>query len=263
MRKMLGSGIQNMYEHVCYKNPFLKEVIFKADFPTLLQSVEKGLSAKVSNYILKNFPLSEPQKAHAQEFQFSGGSNFQAKSQEIMQWIFHSEKRDKSLAITPNAFSYTNRSYKTYEYLLEDVNRPLEAFFNDHKDLAASRLGLRYVNVIDIKDENPLEWKSYLNEDMLGIIDFNQDKDHLTRMFHILEYNFDGLLVKFQFGIANPDYPAPVRKKEFVLDIDAYSHGAFEYKDIADFMEQAHKKIQSIFETSITDNTRKLMRQVK
>ena len=156
--------------------------------------------------------------------------------------------------------SYTSRGYKTYENLLEDIDAPLKEFFSDYKDLTSGRLGLRYVNVIEVDDGNPLEWKEYLNEDMLGIIDFNQDKEFLTRMFHILEHNFDGLLVKFQFGIANPDYPAPVRKKQFVLDIDAYSHGAFEYGDISDFVAQAHEKIQSLFETSITDKTRDLMR---
>lgn len=93
-----------MYEDVCYKSPFLKEVIFKADFPTRVQGVEKGLSAKLSNLILRKFPLSEPQKAHAQEFQFSGGTNFQAKSTEIMQWLFHSQKRDKTLAVTQDSF---------------------------------------------------------------------------------------------------------------------------------------------------------------
>jgi uncharacterized protein (TIGR04255 family) len=249
-----------MYDAVCYKNTFLKEVIFKADFPTLVQGVEKGLSAKVSKAILGKFPLSEPQKAHAQEFQFSGGSNFQAKSSEIMQWIFHSQNRDRTLAITQEAFSYTSREYKTYETLVEDINAPIKEFFSDYKDLTSSRLGLRYVNVIEIEEGHPLEWKDYLNEDMLGIIDFNQDKEFLTRMFHILEYNFEGLLIKFQFGIANPDYPAPVRKKQFVLDIDAYSQGAFEYSDIADFVTQAHKKIQSLFEMSITNKTRELMR---
>ncbi|MEC8483873.1 MAG: TIGR04255 family protein, partial [Pseudomonadota bacterium] len=102
-----------MFEDVCYRNPFLKEVIFKADFPTLVLGVEKGLSAKASKTILNRFPLSEPQKAHAQEFQFSGGSNFQTRTQELMQWIFHGEKRDKTLAIDQHSFSYTNRAYKT------------------------------------------------------------------------------------------------------------------------------------------------------
>lgn len=249
-----------MYDDVCYQKPFLKEVIFKADFPTLLQEIEKGLPGKVSKSILKRFPLSEPQKAHAQEFQFSGGSNFQAKSMEIMQWIFHSMKREKTLAITQEAFAYTNRAYSSYEDMLEDINGPLSDFFGSYKEQTASRLGLRYVNVIEIPGGNPLEWKDYINEDMLGIIDFNKNKEFLTRMFHILEYNYEGLAVKFQFGIANPDYPAPVRKKQFVLDIDAYSHGAFDSGDIPNFISQAHEKIQSLFEESITQKTRLLMR---
>lgn len=249
-----------MHETVCYKKPFLKEVIFKADFPTIVQGVEKGLSGELTKLILKKFPVSEPQKAQTQEFQFKGGSSFEAKSTEIMQWVFHGGNREKTLNITQDAFTYSNRAYSTYENLLDDINSPMEQFYKDFKGITAGRLGMRYVNVIDVKEDNPLEWSEYINEDMLGIIDFNQDSEHLTRMFHILEYNYDGLCIKFQFGIANPDYPATIRKKQFVLDIDAYMHGAFEYSDVADFIQAAHEKIQSIFENSITQATRDLMR---
>ncbi len=124
-----------MYEDVCYKKPFLKGVIFRADFPTLVQGVEKRLSAEVSKSILCKFPLSEPQKAHAQEFQFLVWFQLSSKNSEIMQWIFHNQDRNRTLAITQNAFSYTSRKYKTYENLLEDIDAPLKEFFETTKIL--------------------------------------------------------------------------------------------------------------------------------
>jgi len=247
-----------MYDNVCYKKPFLKEVIFKIDFPTPVAKVEKGLSPKVTKNILSKFPIFEPQKAHAQEFQFSG-KNFQAKSSEIMQWIYHGKSREKSFIVTPDAITYVNRSYITFEALKDDIKSILDSFFADYKEIASSRAGLRYVNILDVKEDDPLAWDKYINKDILGVIDFHEEKQYLTRAFHILEYNFNGLAIKYQFGIANPDFPATIRKKQFVLDIDAYSHGAFELHDIIQFIDDAHAKIQEIFEKSITEQTRELM----
>lgn len=249
-----------MYEVVCYKKPFLKEVIFKVDFPSSLQTIEKGLPPKLTKAILSKFPISEPQKAHSQELLFTG-ANLQTKSTEIMQWVFHGKSREKTIIITPDAILYTNRSYKTYENMVEDIEDVLDVFFEEIKDIAAGRTGLRYINVIDIKENNPLVWNKYINKGILGIIDFHDESQYLTRAFHILEYNFDSLAVKHQFGIANPDFPATIRKKQFVIDIDAYSHGSFEFLDIKNFIGDAHLKIQDIFEKSITNKTREIMKQ--
>ncbi len=248
-----------MYEGVCYKKPFLKEVIFKIDLLSPLQDLGKSLPSKLTKAILKKFPISEPQKGHAQEFLFKG-TDFQAKSTEIMQWIFHGKNREKTLVITPDAISYTNRDYTNYEFLLEDIESVVNIFFEEVSEATTSRLGIRYINVVDVDEDKPLEWKEYINEAILGIIDFHDENQFLTRAFHILEYNFDGLAVKHQFGIANPDFPAVIRKKQFVIDIDAYSHGSFELPDIKIFMNDGHAKIQDIFEHSITDKTRELMK---
>jgi uncharacterized protein (TIGR04255 family) len=249
-----------MYENVCYKTPFLKEVIFRIDFPSPIDGVEKQLSNKLTKAILEKFPISEPQKAHAQEFQFSGPS-FQAKTSEIMQWVFHGKNREKSLTIEPASLVISVRDYKTYENFIADFKHILTVLFDEYKEIAVGRIGLRYVNLIDLNEPEPLEWKVYVNEDILGIIDFHEEKKFLTRVFHIVEYNFDGLSVKYQFGIANPDYPAQIKKKQFVLDIDAYSHGAFDFGDILNCVNDAHEKIQDIFERSITNKTRQLMKQ--
>jgi uncharacterized protein (TIGR04255 family) len=47
------------------------------------------------------------------------------------------------------------------------------------------------------------------------------------------------------------------------LDLDAYSAGAFDLGDVNAVINNAHAIIQEAFETSITDKTRKLMKQKK
>lgn len=248
-----------MYEDVLYKKPFLKEVIFRLDFPTPLLGIEKSLPTKVSNKILKRFPIAEPQKSQAQEFQFSG-TDFQTSSKEITTWTFHGKERNKTLSIIPSTLTLSVKNYVNYELLIDDLRDILEEFFKSHKDLNASRMGLRYVNIIDLKGDNPMDWKDYINEGMLGIFDFHKDQTSLTRIFHVLEYGFEDLSVKFQFGIVNPDYPSRIKRKQFVLDIDAYFSGAFDYAEVIENIDSSHNKIQELFEKSITDETRTKMK---
>ncbi|BCV48515.1 TIGR04255 family protein [Shewanella algae] len=123
----------------------------------------------------------------------------------------------------------------------------------------SSRIGVRYINSIELTEKNPLEWSEYLNENILGIVSFHAC-ENISRVFHILEYNFDGQALKYQFGLPNPDYPAVIKKKQFILDLDSYFTGAFDEKDIYFCINQCHHKIQELFEKSITDKTRNLMR---
>ena len=248
-----------MYEETCYKEPFLKEVIFRIDFPSPIESLRKSVPRDLLKEISKRFPISEPRKGHTQEFQFSG-SSFQAKSNEVTQWLYFGKEREKTLILDTTALIISIATYKTYEAFLCDVKHVLDVFFKVFAEISAARVGLRYVNLIDLNESEPFSWKDYINEKILGIIDYHTEKQFLTRVFHIVEYNFDGLAVKYQFGIANPDYPAHIKRKQFVLDIDAYSHGAFDYGDIVAFIGAAHSRIQDIFEKSITDKLREKMK---
>lgn len=251
------------YENVCYTAPFLKEAIVRIDFPAAVPRLSETLDTKIAKASLSKFPVSEPQKVHSQEFQFSG-SEFSSKSREETQWIFHGKNREKTLIITPDAITQTARAYKSYEAFSSDFFHVVTALTSVESDIPVSRIGLRYVNVIDLPSGNPLEWSEYVHESMFGIIDLHKEMNkNVSRAFHILEYNFDSVNLKFQFGVVNPDYPSVVKRRQFVLDLDAYSQGAYELSEVKSIVEESHALIQKFFELSITDKTRKLMKAKK
>lgn len=247
-----------MPKKISYKNPFLKEVILRLDFPTPITGLEKSVPDNILKSILKNFPISEPQKLLSHELQFSK-DNVKTKQSEFTEWTFYSNERDKILKIGPYAMVIIIKKYTSFEELEAINNDITAALYKRFKELIVNRIGLRYVNIIEPGGNDPLSWAEYINEKMLGIIDFNKRKDSITRVFHILEYNFNDIRVKFQFGIANPDYPAIIKKKQFVLDIDSYINGAFELQEIKTNIESAHDKVQELFESSITEKTRVIM----
>ena len=241
-----------------YKKPFLKDVIFRIDFPAPLSNLHQVLPESLHKLALTKFPIFEPQQAHSQQIRFEG-PDVQTRTSQLVQWVFHGASREKTLTIDANSVVCTAKQYKGFDTFETDVLAIVSELFKLHQSLIVNRSGLRYINVLAPADNDPLSWSKYVDDKMLGIIDLQDGKDCITRAFHILEYNYDGEMVKFQFGISNPDYPAVVRRKEFVLDIDSSHQGALEESDIRAGIKASHIRIKKFFEQSITDTTRELM----
>lgn len=250
------------YSKVCYSSNFLKEVILRIDFPAPVLSLEKTLPNKLSKAALTRFPIRESQKVQAQELQFSA-TGISANSREETQWAFFGKEREKNVVIAPQHLVLSVRSYNTFEELTGDFFAIVDVLKMIEPELVISRMGLRYINIIDLPNGNPLDWDEHIDGSLLGMINFNGKQDNLSRAFHVLEYKFDDTNLKCQFGIANPDYPAVIKRRQFVLDIDAYSTAAYEVNDLRKTIGDAHELIQNFFESSISEQTRKLMKSLK
>ena len=124
---------------------------------------------------------------------------------------------------------------------------------------------MRYINNIDIPEEEPLNWTKYIKEKMLDTFNFAKSEiesdDFLSRAFQILEYNYGDFNLRYQFGMPNPDYPAPIRRKYYVLDLDTFYSGQQEVTDIKENIDKFHKCIQTAFEKSITEELRGAMNE--
>lgn len=249
------------HDSTCYTKTFLKDVILRIDFGSRVESLSRTLPQRIASAALNRFPLAEPQKAQLHGITLSP-TTFQTSTQETMEWTYHGRNREKTLLVTPDFLAVTNSSYVSFESLSDDYTSVVDALFDSITDLSVSRVGLRYINILDIPGDDPLAWAEYVNEQMLGIVDMHSNAQVLTRVFHIVEFNYDGQQVKFQFGIANPDHPAPIKKRQFILDLDSHFVGAITREEIKPFIGAAHDKIQELFEDSITDRTRSIMSSV-
>jgi len=247
------------HEKVCYTSPFIREVIVRIDFPIVVPCLSDPLDIKISKASLSKFPICEPQKIQTGEV-FIGKGEFSTKSSEMTQWTFHGKNKEKTLAISPQVVVQTTKEYKSYEIFAGDFFHIVNAIRDVQSDLPVGRIGIRYVNVLDIPGSDPLLWKDYINESALGICDLYKDPQKIVRAFHVLEYIFDETSMKIQFGLVNPDYPAVIKRKQFVLDLDAWAIGSFDLSDIQPIVERCHGYIQELFESSITDKTRRRMK---
>jgi uncharacterized protein (TIGR04255 family) len=246
-------------EDICYKRNFLTEVIVRVDFLNPLHETEKQLPKKIAQEAGRNFPIPDPKTSFAKEFQLSEIGVRETLSKQMKEWHFHGKNRDKTLAITPLFLFITYKNYTSFETLQTEFANIFSKLLEVTKEIQARRFGVRYINNIRIKERDPLDWEKYLNSNLLQTINFPKNKKTIARAFNVLELNYTEFNLRFQFGLHNPDFPAPIKQKVFVLDFDAYYEGVQEYEEILRNLEKYHSEIQEMFEMSITDNLRQIM----
>lgn len=247
-----------MYEEVCYGKPFLREVIVRIDYVAPLEALEKALPAKLGKVAADRFPIAEPGEGFAQELQLGMGEIHHRETR-FKQWNFFGKEREKHLSLAAPFMFLRYSRYSTYEALKEDWAALVEAVAKAFPDAKAGRIGLRYVNHIEIDGIQPTEWAGYLSGDLLQATAFFYRPEHLTRLLHLAELRYGDLQIRFQFGMPNPDFPAVLKRPLFILDFDGYVQTAQELTESLGLLDEAHGRIQELFELSITNQLRERM----
>lgn len=248
-----------MYEQVCYKKSFLKEVVARIDFASPVSQLEKGVPNKLVNTIVKNFPIVEPAEIIMQELALDGLSVKHGQTTKSQQWNYYSKDRGQQLTLSPQAVFVSYKTYHHYEETKEQFGAAIDALDKAFPETKASRFGLRYINQIDLQLDDPTEWGIYVNPQLLCSRAFFGAEDTIARLITIAEIKYDDIALRFQYGMPNPDHPAPVKRPLFVLDLDASVSQAHDLGEAMIYMDEAHGRIQAVFERSITDLLREKM----
>jgi len=245
---------------ILYKKNFLSEVIIRVDLVSPIPSLAIELPKSIGKKALDIFPIDEPIKGFTQLGESE--KELTKNKMEFIEWNFFGRNREKQLNISQDHFFITNKNYLNFGSFKNEFIKIAEVIFNEFNQAQPSRLGLRYINQIGFQEENALEWNDYIDTSLLGLMSFSIKESKPTRIFHNFEVlNNQGFNLKFQFGIFNSDYPAPIRKKDFILDYDAFYKGLIEPKDISNNLDLYHYAIQELFESNITDKLRKVMNE--
>jgi uncharacterized protein (TIGR04255 family) len=247
-------------DSIQYNRNFLKQVIVRVDFLNPIPEIESALPKKIRQSVIKKFPIEEPRSTVAQKLQISP-QEISARSEHFTEWRFHSRNSEKTLTIVPQSFFVEHRTYVTYEPVRDEFVALLNVFLEAFTNVQTSRLGLRYVNHIELDQARPRDWSGLLNRQLLELFSFPPEghSEALSRLFHIVEFTFDEFQLRFQCGMHNPDYPARIKKKVFVIDMDAYQQGFVDAQDIPQSLDLFHVTIQNYFELSIDDGLREQM----
>ncbi len=247
-----------MHEQICYEKPFLKEVIAKVDFASPVEKLEKGVPPKLVRTIVNNFPIVEPADVLMHELAIEG-DGLKSKNTSMKQWSYFSKDRGQQLTLASQSVFVQYKKYNNFEETKEHFGAVIDAMNSAFPGTMVSRFGLRYINQIELPMSNPSEWGDYIDQRLLCGRDFFGDDDVISRLVTIAELKYNDMDVRFQFGMPNPDYPAPVKRPLFVLDLDASISQAHELTEVMTYMDDGHQRIQNIFERSITNALREKM----
>jgi uncharacterized protein (TIGR04255 family) len=246
-----------------YKKPFLNKVIARVDFASPEEALLKKVPPRVNARLLPAFPILEPRKAIAAKLMISGE---QLKEERLgpsqTHWWYHGKHRKKRAVITPQHFLVEYDVYESFEELKSHFLPVLEEFFKSIEQLQVKRFGLRYIDHITFDDNNIFEWSDYLHKSLLGGFSVPHEGKQILRAFNNFTVSNKDMVLQFQYGMHNPDFPAPIKKKLFVLDFDAYTQGLLDFSEIQAKLEDFHEAIGKLFEQVITDKLREIMGEV-
>lgn len=243
-------------DEICYKHTPIKSVIVRIDFLESVPKLNDSLPTEILDVIRNSFPTTERRDLLARELQISDGKMTTNISNKKV-WNFHTSEKSASLFITEDSFVIKVKDYISFEKIHEVLKEIKEIFFNYYANLRSKRLGLRYVNEINLKGNNPIDWKGYLNQDLIAIFKVSKHPEKIIRAFHNLEVRYDDIILKFQYGMHNQDYPAIIKKKTFILDLDAFHSGVLTQNEIDQYLTKQHSIIQTQFENSITEKLKR------
>jgi len=237
-----------------YRNNYITSVIARLDYVSPVPELEPDvLSPSLKAAVSSRFPMAE-----REEVTFEVNLEGKALSQTKRTSTFYSQDRGKKLAIASDHFYLEVKRHAGYEALHDDFMAVATEVMGAHA-VEGRRLGLRYVNRVEPGGLNPLAWSRYIDKRLLCSLKFSPSVGELARAFHQLAFNNEDWMLVLRFGLYNPDFPAAVRKKQFILDYDAYSERPVSLRDIGPLCDQFHSAIVKVFEQSITDALREKM----
>ncbi|MCK4743625.1 MAG: TIGR04255 family protein [Sulfuriflexus sp.] len=245
-----------------YNNNFLTRVIFRLDFSTD-QPIVSDSRPRFSDDISALYPNISSREVAGVTVTLSGET--QGYEKKNVGWIWEHKSADgkKTISVGHDHLSliYEGDIYSDGNEFIAEFTMLYERFSSDFGVTMFTRAGLRYINEINIEEGSPLDWDTIISEDLIvsvkAGIDF--DDDEVLRSMHQLVTKNDGVKVLFNYGMHNPDYPNPVARKNFVLDIDCSLDEDIQSGDIVNSIKKLNIHAENTFESAIGDGLRDLM----
>lgn len=241
-----------------YESNFLASVLARVDFVGEVP-FQHELPSDLKAELLKTYPVMEPQRIDGLNITVKDGTVSPTQLQH-MEWRFHDKAREKHLTIGPGYMWVQFDAYDNSELLLEGFVPQAKAVAATDDVPAIRRLGLRFINNVKSPHGTKAhDWSTLIASDLLYVMKSVTDAAPLTRSVGIQEFNYGDHLLRFMFGLHNPDYPAAIRKEVFLLDYDAYLEAAIAAEEVEPLVRKLHTAVDELFEASIVSGLREIM----
>lgn len=243
-----------------YKKNYLKQVIFRADF----DRIELGDFEAFKKELSDNFDKIEKQKGKIGNFELNIDSGQVVNNfEEVEIWQFIDSKTSNKLELGPTHCLLEYFSYADSKKLLNDINSYCANVLDRHEIKTVTRIGLRYINQIELQDIKKInDWSRYISGDLLKSTDFFKKNGKAPiRILDHIEFKTEEFNTVFKYGIWNDRYPTPITNDAYILDIDCYTRLPIDLTDnnLEDVAKKLNEEAENIFNFSITEQLKKEM----
>lgn len=253
------------YIPIGYTNNFLNQVIMRIDFLQFVPT-ENVFNDNITKEILRIFPRREKDQiirfnSFRAAFNVNDGSPVSNVLEGIQKTCVSNDGQNK-LSLSNKYMIFLINNYCGFEEHMRWFQSILFPFFQIN-NIESSRVGIRYINIFDSSKIRLRKnfFTPEISASLYTKIPENDNELKLTRSLHTTEYSVDDMILKFRYGMYNPEYPNALRKNDFTLDYDFFTEDMIDSADgILRVVNKGHEEIQALFEQSITDSLREVMR---
>lgn len=240
----------------CYKKNFVNKVVARIEFATPTQLFTSESLSEVVTEIKKRFPISEQARGSQHEIKISN-AGIEPKITEFPEWIFNSFDRTKILKVNQNFIEVVLSKYDSEVDFKADLILPISHLLKINPNITIKRTGIRFINIFDFPMNTFQDSQKYFSNSITGQFTGMEEINFCSRAFMINEFVKDDLKLRVQSGFFNPDYPAIIKRNQFVIDIDAYMDFPHLINNTEQYFIKLHDAIEMKFESLITENMRK------
>ncbi len=245
-----------------YSHAPLKLVTFQIQFPHVPDLDDLNPPREIADALRERYPIMGGPPPFVQVDLGPGQAQQRARGSRMT-----SRSRTWAVTMTSEAVSVETSRYQRYEKFAEQVEWVLERVQAVTPLPGVTRLGLRYIDEIEIEDVDELaDWKPWINEHLIvgGLIDGYRTHDYIAQA--LLEVaDLQRLVVRYgrvTQPVVNPDGVLRIDRSPegpyFLLDIDSFWEPSrdefleFNAEEVRKVSLSLHDPIRKIFERAIT-----------
>ncbi len=247
---------------VLYKKNFLTNVIIRIDFNPIHALASDASPAMDS---LSIFPHKKQQEGEEVEVMFSNtGQSINRRLNRVWEYATDDRKRIVNIASTFLSIEYREGSYTKFQDASILINDIWSEFARKYSINEVGRVGLRYINEVECTDGDTFDLSGWLDDTFASSIKTGfKDGFRPVRSMHQIRLKKEAITVLMNYGMFNSEYPNPIAKKEFVIDIDCFILGEISFNHISKNLNDLNKISEEIFEDSIGSKLRADMGQLE
>lgn len=225
-----------------FPHPSVREVAFELRFAPRLRIAPEVW--RIQDSLAESYPTV------SQEMQA------QADARILQIYVFANPEERRSIKVSQENFVVVFNNYGSFEEFKEEALKRAEAFAELFSIRTFQRLGLRYVNHIELTEEQGVrDLQRYVNLP----VDFDRfDPASIEQL--LTEFRL--ALGEHKITIRGALFRLPGKAGGlFILDLDCYTLASVEMASLAPLMDEFHHKIQIQFLEHIREEFKQVMRR--